>query len=186
MINNLLTLLPKDQVDIVLEQDYCELDCSFLGFTDIYEHLSCIIPEHFSIIDFGCYLATQSFYFQNHKSYTGVDLTELKRFKFENTTHYIKSIQRFIVEDLHKYDLDETFVICSYVPDDKASSMIREKCKNIFIFYPSNKNEQIVLKNAMRKIITTIEEHPEILDDIVDKIKEKNDSSNKQNPSSRD
>ena len=59
--SSLLDLLPKNQVDIILNQDYCELDYTFLGFTDIYKHLSLIIPKHFVIIDFGCYLAAQSF-----------------------------------------------------------------------------------------------------------------------------
>jgi hypothetical protein len=146
IISPLLDLLPKEQVLKILKQDYCELDYTFLGFTDIYEHLSYIIPIHFKIIDFGCYLASQSYFFKNHKQYIGVDITTLKRFEFKNTIHYIKRIQNFLIENLMEYDLDETFVICSYVPDEEAKNMIKEKCKNIFIFYPSNKEERYVFK----------------------------------------
>jgi len=132
----LLKLLPKEQVRDVMNQNMCELDYTFLGFTDIYEHLSYIIPIHFIILDLGCYVATQSFYFKNHKSYIGVDTITLKRFEFENTTHYIKSIQDFLLEDLQKYDLEKTFAICSYVPDDDAKRLVRAKFQNLFVFYP--------------------------------------------------
>ena len=152
--SKLFNLLPKDQLDIILNQDKCELDDFFLGFTDIYEHLSYIIPKHFTVLDLGCYLAAQSFYFQRHKGYVGVDLTDLKRFKFENTTHYIKDIGEFLIEDLRQYDLDETFVICSYVPIMRTiRQMLKEKCKNIFIFYPSDKNNDrdIAMRMKLRK-----------------------------------
>ena len=152
--SKLLSLLPRDQANIILSQDECELDFTFLGFIDIYEHLSYIIPEHFIVLDLGCYLASQSFYFQKHKAYVGVDLTNLKRFKFENTTHYIKDIGDFLIEDLSQYDLDETFVICSYVHIMRTTQqMLKEKCKNIFIFYPSDKNNDrdIAMRMKLRK-----------------------------------
>ena len=152
--SKLLSLLPKDQVDIILRQDRCELDFTFLGFTDIYEHLSYIIPEHFVILDLGCYLASQSFYFRKHKAYVGVDTTNLKRFKFKNTTHYIKDIRDFLIEDLYQYDLSETFAICSYVPIMRTTQqMLKERCKNIFMFYPSDKknNKDIAIRMNLRK-----------------------------------
>jgi hypothetical protein len=141
-IPELFYLIEKEQIESVMNQDMCELDCTFLGFIEIYEHLSYIIPKNYTIIDFGCYLAAQGFYFQDHNKYIGVDLTELKRFTFKNTTHYIKSIQSFIFENLQEYDLDETFIICSYVPDREAKEMIRQNSKNLFIFYPSDKSHK--------------------------------------------
>ncbi len=143
------SLLPPEQVNTLLKQDYCELDLSFLGFTDIYKHLSLIIPEHFTILDFGCYMAAQSAYFKNHKAYIGIDRIILKRFEFKNTKHYIKDIKDFLKENLMEYDLDETFAICSYVPDEGAKKMIREMCKNVFVFYPSDKNKRVLIKGDL-------------------------------------
>ena len=76
----------------------------------------------------------------------GVDITQLKRFKFKNTIHYIKDIQSFLIEDISQYDLDETFAICSYVPDEEAKNIIKKVCKNIFMFYPSNKQNHVFFK----------------------------------------
>jgi hypothetical protein len=132
----LLKYLPKDQVDVVMNQDMCELDYTFLGFTEIYEHLSKIIPVNFLVIDFGCYLAAQSYYFRKHKGYIGVDTTKLKRFGFTNTEHYYMSIQLFIQVLLPRYVPDKIFAICSYVPDEEAKELVRESCKNVFVFYP--------------------------------------------------
>ena len=55
----------------ILSQDECELDVDFLGFTEVYRSLSKIIPKHFTVIDFGCYLAAQCYCFGNHKKYVG-------------------------------------------------------------------------------------------------------------------
>jgi hypothetical protein len=140
LISPLLNLLPKEQLDTVLNQDYCELDNVFLGFVEIYEHLSQIIPTHFEVIDLGCYLAPQGYYFRNHKKYVGVDVTELKRFEFGNTEHHVKTIQDFIRCDLRIYELEKTFAICSYVPDENAKSLIRKTFKNLFIYYPCSEN----------------------------------------------
>lgn len=51
---NLLYLLPKNQMDEVFKQEWCDIEPCFLGFVDIYERLSEVIPLHFTIIDLGC------------------------------------------------------------------------------------------------------------------------------------
>ncbi len=139
VFDKLFEYLPKDQIAEVMSQDKCELSHDFLGFTDIYDHLSQIIPLHFTVIDFGCYLAAQSYYFRNHALYFGVDTVKLKRFVFPNTMHVEMSISEFISSTIHCFDLKTTFAICSYVPDFPAQQMIREQFNNVFIFYPANK-----------------------------------------------
>lgn len=135
-IDKLMRLIPKEQLESVLNQDMCELEPTFLGFTDVYENLSRIIPKHFTVIDFGCYVACQSYYFRKHKEYIGVDTCPLKRVKFSNATHYFEPIQSFISDRLSSFCLNTTFAICSYVPDDNAKELIRKSFTNLFIFYP--------------------------------------------------
>lgn len=141
-MNNLLKLLPVNQIDQVFSQEYCDIDYEFLGFTDIYEHLSEIIPLHFTVIDLGCCYAPQCFYFRKHKKYIGVDMFDCVRFHSENTVHYLKTISEFIRDDLFELDLDETFAICSYVPSTERG-LIRMKFKNVFVYYPSDKGRNI-------------------------------------------
>lgn len=137
---NLNEVIPQSQYDDVTSQDYCDIDWEFLGFTEIYEALSRIIPVHFTVIDLGCAYAPQSFYFQDHKAYIGVDYFTLKRFHARNTQHLLMTIETFIDSEISKYDLDETFAICSYVPSSIAAKQARMTFPNIFTFYPSFKN----------------------------------------------
>lgn len=51
-------------------------------------------------------------------------------------THQINCYNR-----IHQFDLDETFAICSYVPDDEAQELVRKTFKNLFVYYPSNKKQ---------------------------------------------
>lgn len=66
--------IPQDEYRAVIGQEFCELSYDFLGFVDIYKHLSKIIPKDKIVIDFGCYLAAQSYFFTEHKGYIGVDV----------------------------------------------------------------------------------------------------------------
>jgi len=146
---NILKLLPTDQVIAVLQQDCCEIDLDFMGFTEIYEKLAEIIPFQFTVIDIGCSYAAQAFLFKNHKRYIGVDPSNQIRFHTRNTIHYYCSIQELI--ELHlglNIDLDETFAICSYVPDAAAKDLVRKTFKNLFVFYPSNKSKPVLNKIA--------------------------------------
>ena len=108
-----------------------------MGFNDIYEILSKIIPEHFTIIDLGCGYNPQCFYFTKHKKYVAVDISDCEKFKSDNCVIYQKSIEDFIKEDISGLNLDETFAICSYVPMREANrEMVRKAFKNLFIYYP--------------------------------------------------
>ena len=142
MVNReLLQLIPSEEARAILSQPECELEPDFLGFVNSYYALSKIIPHEATVIDFGCYLAAQSYFFKDHKQYIGVDVVDwLKRFQPANATHYYESIQDFLQNTFPKLphsDNDlEYFAICSYVPDFAATEMVRKTFKNVFCFYP--------------------------------------------------
>lgn len=130
---------PPREVARILSQDRCELDGDFAGFIDEYEALSKIIPQHFTVIDFGCNLAAQCWFFRNHKRYIGVDTIGLKRFRCSNTTHAVMGIRKWIEKNAGRIP-DATFAICNYVPDDMAVKMVRECFPNLFCFYPAGES----------------------------------------------
>ncbi|MGF7011999.1 hypothetical protein M2146_002553 [Lachnospiraceae bacterium PF1-22] len=109
-----------------------------MGFLQTYKAVTLFTPKHFTIIDFGCYLAAQSYYFEDYKEYIGVDVVKLKRFTPQNATHIVSDIESFINEHAHEFDLDQTLAICSYVPDRKATKLVRETFPNTICFYPSH------------------------------------------------
>lgn len=151
--HELLSVIPNDQLEEVFTGEYCDIDVEFMGFTEQYKALSEIIPKHFTIIDMGCAFAAQSYYFEKHRAYIGVDIfNKAKRFHTNNTTLIICSIQEFIKNRLPimGLDLESTFAICNYMPDFEAAKMVREKFPNVFVFYPSrvgNYKKSIIQRN---------------------------------------
>jgi len=139
-LKELRSLIPDDEYHEVMSQDMCELDSEFLGFVDVYKNLSRIIPKGSIVIDFGCYLAAQSYFFARHKMYNGVDVVSMRRFTPPNSVHYTMSIQNFIQIEVPKlfeeYDELKLCAICSYVPDFQATEMVRKTFPNVFCYYP--------------------------------------------------
>ena len=139
-LKELRSLIPDDEYHEVMSQDMCELDSDFLGFVDVYKNLSRIISKGSIVIDFGCYLAAQSYFFARHRMYIGVDVVNLQRFTPSNAVHYIMSIQKFIQIEAPKlfeeYDRLKLCAICSYVPDFQATEMVRKTFPNVFCYYP--------------------------------------------------
>ena len=139
-LKELRSLIPDDEYHEVMYQDMCELDSEFLGFVDVYKNLSRIIPKGSIVIDFGCYLAAQSYFFARHKMYIGVDVVSMRRFTPPNSVHYTMSIQNFIQIEVPKlfeeYDELKLCAICSYVPDFQATEMVRKTFPNVFCYYP--------------------------------------------------
>lgn len=133
-------LMPKDQIERVLGQEMCDIDASFLGFTDIYLALAKIIPTFWTIIDLGCAYAPQAIIFSGHKAYIGVDLGEgRERFSAPNTTHYNMTNAEFVEKHATEFDQELTFAICSYVPpwyDCDSLKLARETFRNVFTYYP--------------------------------------------------
>lgn len=134
-------IIPDEEMAKILSQDECELQPDFLGFVNVYEPLSNLIPEHKIVIDFGCYLAAQSYFFSEHSAYIGVDTIKLNRFRPTNAVHFIMSIQDFIANELPDllkiHDINDFCAICSYVNDFEATKLVRETFPNVFCYYPS-------------------------------------------------
>ncbi len=142
---------PK-QCHEVFSYQYCELDPSFLGFTDAYEALSKLIPKHWTIIDIGCAQCAQAYYFRDHKLYIGVDPANpptnppMKRFSFSNTVFWNKSIIE-ATRYLRGIDFKTVFGILNYVPcKTYEHKLVRQTFPNLFCYYPHDSIEKIVMK----------------------------------------
>lgn len=135
-VHPLLNLIPKDQIEKVFNQSFCDIHTGFLGFMNTYEKLSQIVPKDFTVIDLGCAYNPQCFYFLEHKKYIAVDIGFIERFCSPNCTIFEKTIKNFIDEDLQRFDLDTTFAICNYVPSwhDDNGKLVRDHFKNVFVF----------------------------------------------------
>ena len=130
-------IIPLKEVNEKLSQDYCELDLEFACFEEQYRAVANNVPDDYTIIDFGCYMAAQAYLFKNHEAYIGVDTVDcLERFATENTTHYIMSIQEFIKKELPKYKGKKVYAICNYVPDEDARDLVTMACENFMVYYP--------------------------------------------------
>lgn len=140
-LKRLKALIPPREAQALLSQDECELDNTFLGFLEVYEPLSQLIPKNKVVIDFGCYMAAHAYLFKDHDLYIGVDTDKLKRFTPSNAVHYTCSIQDFIRDHLPRYlrakNIYDFFAICSYVPDREAVKLVQETFPNVCCYYPS-------------------------------------------------
>lgn len=110
--------------------EYCELDPEFPAFLDVYADLKDKVPKEFTVIDLGCCQALQGDYFKEHVAYIGVDngVPNEWRLRQSNAQYHECSIQQFIQEVLPGLglDLNKTFAVCSYVPDEEARKMVRD------------------------------------------------------------
>ena len=145
-------MIPQDQWNEVMNQDMCDIEPEFLGFVDTYYYLSKIIPLHFTVIDFGCAYNPQCFFFEKHNKLISVDIGKFKKFNnSKNNTIVEEGIDDFINERHKDFDMDETFAICSYVGTNEIKT-VKSMFKNVYTFYPSNKEEQKKLIMEMRTL----------------------------------
>lgn len=116
---------------------YCDIDGEFMGFTNIYYHLSKIIPKNRIVVDLGCAYAPQAVYFRKHKKYIGVDLLECPQVRTENSEYLHMSIINWIETELPKYKKEEIFAICSFVPPwgNDNQKLVREHFLDVFVYY---------------------------------------------------
>lgn len=136
-----LSAIPEEQRRAVFDQKDLDLDITFLGFLDIYEKLSQIIPKHFTIIDFGCSYNAQAYFFANHKELISVDIDPCVKFQPPNNKIFDMSIEDFIKQHGRSFKKKETFAICSYVPKwHNGMELIRSNFENMFIYYPHGGN----------------------------------------------
>lgn len=136
----LLSVIPAEQLERILDQFAGDIDYEFLGFVGIYKMLADIIPTHWTVVDLGCAYAPQAFFFTSHKKYIGVNLGPIEdRFAAANTEHHSTSIEEFCAGPAGALDQNTTFAICSYVPPWGGDNMkiTRDSFKNVFTYYPA-------------------------------------------------
>ena len=140
--SHLYKQLKKDQrfskqVDEIITSDSCQIDPSFLGFSDTYRYLAKIIDEDWTIIDLGCNNCTQAFYFLKHERYIGVDISDCLKLETPNVIFYKESIKEFIEKHKRLIEAPRTFAICNYVPCwGEERRLIQKSFKNLYIYYP--------------------------------------------------
>ena len=137
-------MIPMEVIDPLLAQDLCELDYDFLCFADVYAAVADVIPKDFIIVDFGSYMAAQSYFFQQHRGYIGIDSFDdwwapgTRRFTTENSVMVTGRIEE-VVPIIP--DAPYIYAVCSYVPDETAQRMVAERYRNHFVYYPSGIND---------------------------------------------
>lgn len=137
--DQLLKLIPQEELDRVLIQDCCDLDRDFLGCVDTYYHLSRVIPKDWTVFDFGCGFNAQSYFFREHNHYIAVDSAVREVFQPNNCSVYFMTAQDFMrsILPLTDYRPDKAFAIVNYVPDFEVAEYARNIFKNCYTFYPS-------------------------------------------------
>lgn len=167
----LLEIIPEEELDRVFGQEYCDITPEFMGFVSTYYHLSQIIPEHWTVIDFGAAYNPQSYFFTKHKKYIAVEVNKFfmgdtsnkiewisfEMFQPDNCEIYQMTTGDFIKKHLEDdYDLEETFAICNYVPpwyEEDSGELVRKYFPNAYVFYPSNKEQQRgIVQNIKKKL----------------------------------
>lgn len=133
----------EEEVRRLFSYPECELEHDYYGFLWEYAYLQGL-PKDMTIIDVGCYQAFQSKYYEDHAKYIGVDIDVPCewRLKQNNAEHYLQSGQEFIEETLPRLikeglDLENTFIICSAVPDFELQKMIAATFPYYAVTYPS-------------------------------------------------
>lgn len=137
----LLQLIPKKEWDRVSKSPGCEIGPDFLGFIHTYKSLSELIPEDWTVIDFGPAYNTQSYYFRNHKRYIAVEPSkQIEMFQPDNCDIYRCTTREFIKNHLLDAVNDEkVFAICNYVPNwysQDSIRLVKEKFRYCFTYYP--------------------------------------------------
>ena len=141
---HLLHLIPKDVLSKALSQYYCEIESDFLCFALPYEAVAECIPATIPVIDLGCYMAAQAYFFRNHPAYVGVDCYEmcedfssLRRFSLPNCRHVSAQIQD--CAEALKEEYPDAYAVCIAVPDNEARLAVSHLFPNHCICYPGEK-----------------------------------------------
>lgn len=125
----------------------CEIGPEFMGFLDIYWHLSQLIPTHWTLVDLGCSYNAQAFLLQDYPAVHAVDsFPGLVPFRAANTTFYPMTIDRFLRDHAGSLDKDETFAICSYCPmwGERTTEHLRASFPNLFVYYPHGHSRDLL------------------------------------------
>lgn len=138
---DLYNIVPKEEIERVFQNSQtasAEMDYSFMGFEEVYKSVTAFVPKDKTIVDLGCAYATQAYYFLDYREYIGVDMRIPDfHFKTPNSKFYQMSIQDFCMEVVkNKWNLENMFAICSFVPDEDARKLVRETFPYCLVYYP--------------------------------------------------
>lgn len=140
-------LIPDDEWKRVMDSDAAaEICCNSmtcgLGY---YYKLAQMIDKKWTVIDIGCAYNPQSYLFQGHARFIAVKPEwkdsdfHFEHFQAPKTEFYAMTGQQFIKKKLETLDIDlnRTFAIVNYVPNDLCSQLVRETFKNVWAYYPA-------------------------------------------------
>ena len=100
------------------------------------------IPKNRVIYDFGAGYGIQSYFFKNHKKYIAIEPFADEYFETDNAIWLKMTVQQFF----EKFEVEEdAFAILNYVPDTEASKLVREKCKYLYVNYPTSGDANNIL-----------------------------------------
>lgn len=127
----LLKGMSKANLDRVFRYEECEIEHDFVGFLHSYKDLADILPKDFTIIDIGACQALQSEYFKDFANYIAVEpcVPEHAMAKQLNMDSFQMTGEQFIADVLPRLqeaglDINKTFCVSSYVPDEKLRKEI--------------------------------------------------------------
>lgn len=140
-------LIPDDEWKRVLDSDAAaEICCNIMTCgRGYYYKLAQMIDKKWTVIDIGCAYNPQSYLFQGHARFIAVNPEwkdsdfHFEHFQAPKTEFYAMTGQQFIKEKLETLDIDlnRTFAIVNYVPNDSCSQLVRETFKNVWAYYPA-------------------------------------------------
>lgn len=122
------------ELERLMDYPRCEYDGDFLGFLNVYDAARSVAPKCMTIVDLGCYMAAQAVLFRDYSRYIGIDSCDVPMMRQGNAEYHVATIQDYLDT------LDDTsgmFAICSYVPDEEARRLVREKFDDCLVYYPS-------------------------------------------------
>lgn len=153
-----------------LRHPCCEIEPDYLYMGELYNAVSIILPKDYIVIDFGCYMASQAFLFEDFKEYIGIDLFDKEscsifyyppeRFTTNNSLHFYSDISHALEIDYTKLS-DKIFAIMSAVPDpnNEYTNAILNKFSNAAIWYPGEETIcQGVYTDEILKLETALNE----------------------------
>lgn len=135
----LYSIIPKEEWDRVSKN--AEIYPEFSCFADTYYYLSKLIPEDWTVIDFGAGYNAQSYFFTKHKKYIAVNpyspAGDNGMFKPDNCEIYRMTTGEFLQKV--DYPKSKVFAICNYVPNwhwEDSIELVHKNFRNVYAFYP--------------------------------------------------
>lgn len=139
-------LMEDSEYERVMKSDaWAEINCNMLMCAaDTYYALSKLIHKDYTIIDFGCGYNAQSYFFQEHQRYIGINPEfkdehfKLEKFQAPGTDFYDMTGQQFLSDVLPTLNLkkEKTFAMCLWVPDFELYSLVQKEFRYAHTFYP--------------------------------------------------